>query len=367
MLAQFFHDRDFLRLQPPIITSSDCEGAGETFSVGSKSSVPASVFSDGQWTADEDSFFRKPKYLTVSSQLHLEAYMQEHPKVWTLSPTFRAERSDTPRHVSEFWMLEVELRTESLEEIMSLVEGMIKSLIRGLKKSAFMEELVIARRFWEKSGIQEVSVDRELLTSRWDALEHGSWPRITYSEAMQLLQDSVRLESSKFLYEPDWTMGLQLEHERYIAAKVGQGKPVFVTDYPLAIKPFYMLPSVASQSQDVGAPKTAACFDLLLPDVSEIVGGSLREHRLQNLNTAMRRSSSDSATGIAKAGETIDNTSPSAAPGHNLDWYVDLRRFGSVPHGGFGFGFDRLLCYLTGIRNIKDVVPWPRHYGRCDC
>ncbi|KAI4171858.1 MAG: hypothetical protein LQ343_003935 [Gyalolechia ehrenbergii] len=364
LLARFFRDRGFLRTQPPVITSSDCEGAGETFSISSKVQAPAEGLDARQIAASEDNFFRKPKYLTVSSQLHLEAYMPEHAKVWTFAPTFRAEKSDTPRHVSEFWMLEAEIRTQSLPDIMDLVEDMIISLVQGLKTSSFMEELKTARRLWDKSGTQELLADEESLQSRWDELEQGSWPRITYSEAMQLLRNSVRLRESEFVHEPDWDMGLQLEHERYIAAKVGQGKPVFVTDYPFAIKPFYMLPSSPTTSHGTTSARTAACFDLLLPELCEVVGGSLREHRLKHLIASMGGDDSNPAPGGEETEKAPDNALMS---GSNLSWYVDLRRFGSVPHGGFGFGFDRLLCYLTGIRNIKDIVPWPRYYGRCDC
>lgn len=368
LLAQFFRGRGFLRTQPPVITSSDCEGAGETFSVSSSVQTPSEESDGGQSTASEELFFRGPKYLTVSSQLHLEAYMSEHPKVWTFAPTFRAEKSDTPRHVSEFWMLEAEIRTQSLPEIMDLVEDMVISLVQGLKSSTFMEELHTARRLWNKSstqgGIHELLADGNSLQSRWDCLERGSWPRITYNEAIQLLQDSVRLRESKFVFEPDWETGLQLEHERYIAAKVGQGKPVFVTHYPLAIKPFYMLPSSATTNHDTTTAKTAACFDLLLPELCEVVGGSLREHRLKHLMASMGSDRTNPAIGIEETEKALNHPLMS---GSNLNWYVDLRRYGSIPHGGFGFGFDRLLCYLTGIRNIKDTVPWPRYYGRCDC
>ncbi|KAL8828099.1 MAG: hypothetical protein Q9170_006748 [Blastenia crenularia] len=361
LLAQFFRDQGFLRLQPPIITSSDCEGAGETFSIGSKASASEKPFSDRPLDSEQELFFQKPKYLTVSSQLHLEAYISEHPKVWTFSPTFRAEKSDTPRHVSEFWMLEAEIGTQSLPELMNLVEDMIKSLVLGLKRSLFVEELIVARRLWEKSGTDELTGNQDFLTSRWNNLAEGSWPRITYNEAIRLLQNSVGLRDSDFVYRPDWDTGLQLEHERYIAASVGQGKPVFVTDYPRIIKPFYMLPSAGTTGEDSTAPNTAACFDLLLPELCEVAGGSLREHRLQQLSDSMHP---NLASDIDEPGTTFEKSS---TIGNNLDWYVDLRRFGSIPHGGFGFGFDRFLCYLAGIRNIKDVVPWPRYYGRCDC
>ncbi|KAL9595156.1 MAG: hypothetical protein Q9219_006612 [cf. Caloplaca sp. 3 TL-2023] len=362
LLAQFFRARGFLRLQPPIITSSDCEGAGETFSVASRSLPSDRISSNERLVPKEDLFFREPKYLTVSSQLHLEAYMSEHPKVWTFTPTFRAEKSDTPRHVSEFWMLEAELRTQSLEELMDLTEDMIKSLVHGYDQSSFLKELITARRFLEKSESQELTANSETLTSRWDYIRKGSWPRITYSEAMQLLQESFRLRESEFVHEPSWDVGLQLEHEKYVVEKVGQGKPVFVTHYPSTLKPFYMLPSEVIRSQDDVATGTAACFDLLLPELCEVVGGSLREHRLQELSVSM----GDPGSGAAARGQETGIQSPKSQKSiNNLDWYVDLRRFGSVPHGGFGFGFDRLLCYLAGIRNIKDVVPWPRYYGRC--
>lgn len=370
LLAQFFRDRDFLRVQTPAITSTDCEGAGEVFSVASEPSTPgldSGQALDRQPISHEEAFFRSPKFLTVSAQLHLEAYMHEHPRVWTFAPTFRAERSDTPRHVSEFWMLEAELRTHSLEDIMVLVENMIKSLVQGLEKSPFIEELMIARRSWEKSEAQEPSGDENLISSRWEDLKHGAWPRITYTEATRLLQDEIQSGDSGFTHKAGWNTGLQLEHERYIAAKVGQGKPVFVTDYPQMIKPFYTLPSAAVLSQDYRTPSTAACFDLLLPELCEVVGGSLREHRLEQLMASMHHSDQDqppNAQGASNQSE-ISSTPPEGR--NNLDWYVDLRRFGSVPHGGFGFGFDRFLCYLTGMRNIKDVLPWPRYHGRCDC
>ncbi|KAL8760725.1 MAG: hypothetical protein Q9184_003105 [Pyrenodesmia sp. 2 TL-2023] len=226
LLAQFFRDRGFLRVQAPAITSSDCEGAGEVFSVSSTASALARTSELETSTVEDEIFFRKSKFLTVSAQLHLEAYMHEHPKVWTFAPTFRAEKSDTPRHVSEFWMLEAEMRTNELEEIMGLVEDMIISLVRGFGKSSFLEELMVARRSWESSQKEEPSIKRDLLPSRWEGLKHGSWPRLTYKDAMQMLQDSVRSGESEFVHQPDWKSGMQLEHERYIAATVGQGKPV---------------------------------------------------------------------------------------------------------------------------------------------
>ncbi|KAL8668060.1 MAG: hypothetical protein Q9202_000038 [Teloschistes flavicans] len=367
LLTQFFRDRGFLRLQPPIITSSDCEGAGEVFTVTAEAATPAPLSNGEQAAILEDGFFKKPTFLTVSSQLHLEAYMHEHAKVWTLSPTFRAEKSDTPRHASEFQMLEVEIRTQSLAEIMDLVEDMIKSLVQGLRKESFLEQLVRAKTTWEQPGTRGLETDSQSLSTRWDALEKTPWPRITYKTAMRILQDSVDSGESDFAHQPDKDASLHLEHEKYIATKVGLGQPVFVTDYPRAVKPFYMLPSAAEDGQ-IDMPETAACFDLLLPEVCEIVGGSLREHRLQHLEAAMSRRRLDLRSVHDDSGTGNDTiTRPLGVLGGNLEWYVDLRRFGSVPHGGFGFGFDRLLCYLSGTRNIKDVIPWPRNYGRCDC
>ncbi|KAL8780220.1 MAG: hypothetical protein Q9213_006565 [Squamulea squamosa] len=364
LLAQYFRDRGFLRVQAPIITSSDCEGAGEVFSLRTGAPV-AGERVDG--VSEESSFFLRPKYLTVSSQLHLEAYMQEHPKVWTFSPTFRAEKSDTPRHVSEFWMLEVELRTQSLEEIMKLVECMIMSLVQGLQRGSFMEELATVNRLRNTSHTEEPTGDDRILLDRWEKLAEGSWPRITYTQALHLLQDSASSGKTMFVHKPNWESGLQLEHERYIAATVGQGKPVFVTDYPQVIKPFYMLPSATKMTEPTAVPGTAACFDLLLPEVCEVVGGSLREHRLKELKTSMQKFEFRPEQRISSKRTAPDGFSVPIDSAGNMAWYLDLRRFGSVPHGGFGLGFDRLLCYLTGIRNIKDVLTWPRFHGRCDC
>ncbi|KAL6721311.1 asparaginyl-tRNA synthetase [Lecanora helva] len=364
-LASFFRDQHFVRVQAPIITSSDCEGAGEVFTVSSNKPSPDLSSDDETSPRTENDFFKEPKYLTVSSQLHLEAFVHEHQGVWTLSPTFRAEKSDTPRHVSEFWMLEVEMRTENLQIIMDLVEQLIQSLIGDLQGRGVVKELVSAHRGGGNLGRDESSELLELLTRRWQGLLQPSWPRITYQDAMRHLQNATQMKKASFQYKPSWSNGLQLEHERYIATTVGQGKPVFVTDYPRDMKPFYMLPSFPSYSDNDPAFGTAACFDLLLPEVCEVVGGSLREHRLESLIRNME-SRGLKIPGSRDSTTEQDGTGTPASP-HNLDWYLDLRRYGSVPHGGFGLGFDRLLSYLAGINNIKDAVPWPRYYGRCDC
>ena len=365
-ISKFFRDRQGIRLQPPIITSSDCEGAGEVFTVNSKSATQRKLPQEF-----ETSFFRSPKYLTVSSQLHLEAFVHDHPKVWTLSPTFRAEKSDTPRHVSEFWMLEAELRTESLEEIMQLVEDMIRALVEGLKDSLIPADLKMAARKAVRGHEDDHASN---IVSRWERLLRPSWQRIKYEDVIKRLQEAHRTREATFHHEPSWDGGLQLEHEKWIASEIGLGSPLFVTHYPQSIKPFYMLPS---PSKGAGDHATVECFDLLLPEVCEIVGGSLREHRHEDLSKVMaERGMSASGGRPAKNLEAFASppghpqiapeATPSSEPG-TLEWYLELRRFGSVPHGGFGLGFDRLLGYLAGVNNIKDMVPWPRYYGHCEC
>ena len=365
-LASYFRNRHFVRVQPPIVTSSDCEGAGEVFTVSSKPSSSRGQHGVEAAETDEDELFKDPKFLTVSSQLHLEAFIHEHQKVWTLSPTFRAEKSDTPRHVAEFWMLEAEIRTESLRDVMSLVEDMIRDLTNKLEEAGFIKEILYASRGAKSANTGDTQFS-DLLRKRWQGLIKMPWPRITYENAIKHLQKEIESERTKFLHEPSWTTGLQLEHEKFIATSLGHGSPVFVTDYPREIKPFYMLPSSLEDGVGTMQKQTVACFDLLLPELCEVVGGSMREHRLQQLSRSMHDHGLNvSATGVNDPTIFKSELSPSSEKG-NLDWYVDLRRYGSVPHGGFGLGLDRLLAYLSGISNIKDVVPWPRYHARCDC
>lgn len=363
-LTNYFYKQDFVRLHPPIITSSDCEGAGEVFTIDFKPPRATSSEKDAA-THNNSGFFRTPKYLTVSSQLHLEAFVHEHQKVWTLSPTFRAEKSDTPRHLSEFWMLETEIRTTRLDEVMDLAEHMIKSLVFNLQDSDLGRELLSAKRTGESGVNDSQDVGAEVIQRRWHALISQPWPRMTFQEALQRLKDAAESKRVEFQYPPSQSTGLQLEHEKFLAAEMG---PVFVTDYPKEVKPFYMLPSV--QDSTIGYPEhsTAACFDLLLPEVCEVVGGSLREHHLQPLIEAMRQQNmyKGDRSSVA-ASENNDDNSAFVDGSGSLEWYVDLRRYGSVPHGGFGLGFDRLLGYLAGVYNIRDTVAWPRYYQRCDC
>ncbi|KAF3763093.1 asparaginyl-tRNA synthetase [Cryphonectria parasitica EP155] len=345
-LTQFFASRYFVQTHPPVITSSDCEGGGEVFSI-----APANKTED----ETDESFFRAPKYLTVSSQLHLEALAQSVGDVWTLGPTFRAERSDTSRHLSEFYMLEAEMSfVDDLGGVMDLLEDMLRHTATELYQSRVARELRAPGR--DKSADDSAS-DRaspDEVDKRWQGLMQPSWPRLTYTEALDILKTNQHL----FRHAPVWGDGLQSEHEKYIARVVGNGKPVFVTHYPRDIKAFYMRPT-QEHERDATSQETVDCFDLLVPEFCEIAGGSMREHRLPQLLDAMKRH----GIVIPSSDGSIQPTSP-AGP---LDWYADLRRWGCPPHGGFGLGFDRLLGYLSGVQTIRDTVTFPRWYGRCDC
>lgn len=363
-LNRFFAERAFVQTHPPLITSSDCEGAGEVFSVvsGNQGPVP-----EAQGSEKED-FFRSPKYLTVSTQLHLEALAQAVGNVWTLSPTFRAEASDTPRHLSEFYMLEAEVSfVDRLDGVMDLVEDMLRHVAAENRGSRAYGELVTAASKSAKPNKEEDTpfVDVE---QRWSGLlSDAPWPRITYAEALRILGDAP---VNTFEYPPAWETGLMTEHERYLARIVGgrKGTPVFVTHYPRAIKAFYMLPTSPSEEP----ADTVDCFDLLVPEFCEIAGGSMREHRLDQLVATMQARGMPvcnlvEAGNASDAGDADASPSASGVAGNGLDWYVDLRRWGCPPHGGFGLGFDRFLCYLTGVPTIRDMVAFPRWYGRCDC
>ncbi|KAK4143057.1 uncharacterized protein C8A04DRAFT_12670 [Dichotomopilus funicola] len=347
-LTQFFAGRSFTQTHPPILTSADCEGAGEVFTVTPASDTLDSANAQGSGLHQEP-FFRSKKYLTVSTQLHLEALAQSVGNVWTLSPVFRAEKSDTSRHLSEFYMLEAEMSfVEDLGPVMDLLEDMLRSLSTNMIESATVQDLLFRSRH---SGSHLAPA--EDVRHRWDGLMLKDWPRITYTDAVALLQK----KSDLFEHKPTWGAGLQSEHERYLAEHLGNGeKPVFVTHYPRDIKAFYML---ETQSPLSGIPgPTVDCFDLLVPEFCEIAGGSMREHRLDPLLNVMKQK------GILKP--SSDGPDAESSSG-GLDWYVDLRRWGCPPHGGFGIGFDRLLSYLSGVQTIRDIVSFPRWYGRCDC
>ncbi|KAI9884903.1 MAG: hypothetical protein M1823_003310 [Watsoniomyces obsoletus] len=410
--VKFFDSRDFIQTHPPVITSSDSEGAGQVFTVSAETSHnPAKheaeeVEQNGQDQSVQPAhFFKTPKYLTVSSQLHLEALAASVGRVWALAPAFRAERSDTSRHLSEFYMLEAEMSfTESLEEVMTLLEDWLKRIVNRLVASRECKELVRNVRSMEDRQEAQVmeeydrsnageenrpAITNQQLQLRWRNMLLDDWPRITYTEAIQGLQDAVNQEKVVFEHIPTWGSGLQAEHERYIAQEVGKGRPVFVTDFPRAIKPFYMAPSSSSLSTDENeSPSsipttpgpTVACFDLLVPEMGEIAGGSLREHREEELIQSMREH------GLLKPTESSPLSKLRALAGQDqsmlnqeqtmssfdgtpnpLQWYIDLRKWGSVPHGGFGVGFDRLLAYLAGVPNVREMVTFPRHFQQCRC
>ncbi|CAG8172394.1 unnamed protein product [Penicillium salamii] len=363
-LGNVFHSHQngaFTQVQPPLITSSDCEGAGETFTLAPRGAATPSN--------ENEYFFRAPKYLTVSSQLHLEAYAAELGNVWTLTPVFRAEKSDTPRHLSEFYMLEAEVNFMSdLESLTGLVEHTLRDLTRRLYNTTVGQEILSAKRSGEPG--QEASAEVGSLRERWtDLMDGPEWHRITYTQAVEQLQRAVDGGVS-FEHSPTWEGGLQLEHEKYIVEVLYQGRPVFVTDYPKSVKPFYMAPSQVTDSSDTSR-ETVACFDLLLPEVSEVAGGSLREHRLPDLIQNMREH------GLIKSRQLSDDKPapeeplyPHLSPDEDLShlqWYADLRRWGSAPHGGFGLGFDRFLGYLSGVSSVRDIVSFPRYFGRADC
>ncbi len=309
---------------------------------------------------DPGQFFKTQKYLTVSSQLHLEALAQSLGKVWAISPTFRAEKSDTPRHLSEFYMLEVESTfTEDLSSVMKTAEQMLQSIATRLLGSQVGQELLSAQESKVHNPASN-GLSRHTMESRWLRLQAGNWPQISYTDAVSVLQGAVTSKQAYFEFEPHLGGGLQAEHEKYLAERVGENGPVFVTDYPRDIKAFYMAPSAEKAKLN-----TVACFDLIVPDLCEIAGGSLREHRLAALLGSMETHGllqDDFDTHPGRG----DTERVSRVP-ESLKWYVDLRRYGSVPHGGFGLGFDRLLCYLAGVASVRDMVTFPRYAGRCDC
>lgn len=357
-----------MQTHPPLITSSDCEGAGEVFTIDSSAVIQAKSGASGILNSENESFFRSTKYLTVSSQLHLEALAQSVGNVWTLSPTFRAEKSETPRHLSEFYMLEAETAfVDNLIPVMDLVERLLRAITRTLADSQTGKELLTVRSNQIDSS-ERHETTRDELEARWNGLLSGPWPRITYAEAISTLQNAVSERGNVFEYPPTFGVSLQAEHEKYLAKHLGQGSPVFVTDYPRDIKAFYMAPSKPPPGTQDPQP-TVACFDLLVPEICEIVGGSIREHRLPQLLESMERHGllkDEGSDNVAHSITTPDGVQDTRVPS-NLQWYLDLRRFSSVPHGGFGLGFDRLLCYLSGVSNIREIVAFPRWYGRCDC
>src|SRR6266404_5233959 len=316
---QFFQDRGFIYVHTPIITGSDCEGAGELFRVTTVDVKNPPTKNEGQIDFARD-FFARQTYLTVSGQLEAEAFALALSRVYTFGPTFRAENSNTSRHASEFWMIEPEMAFCDLNGNMDLAEEFVKYLIVDAKKHC-PEEMELFAKF----------VDKELL-ARLDFVVDRPFQRITYADAVELLKKS----GEKFEFPIDCGLNLQSEHERWLTEKHFQC-PVTVFNYPKEIKPFYM------RLNDDG--KTVTAVDLLVPGIGEIVGGSQREERLEVLEQNMRRHKMD----------------PS-----DYKWYLDLRRYGSVPHSGFGLGFERMLMSITGVPNIRDVIPFARTPGSAE-
>ena len=318
-LHAFFAERGFVYVHTPIITTSDCEGAGEMFQVTTLPLDKLPMTPGGQPDYGQD-FFGKQASLTVSGQLNVETYCMAFRNVYTFGPTFRAEKSYTPRHAAEFWMVEPEIAFADLFDDMALAEDMLKYVIGRILAEA-PEEMAFLNSFVEKG-----------LIDRLKAIVNSDFARCTYTEAIDILTSS----GQKFDYPVEWGMDLQTEHERYLSEK-HFGRPVFVYNYPKEIKAFYMR---LNDDQ-----KTVAAVDLLVPGVGELIGGSQREERLDVLSSRIQE------LGMRE---------------EDYSFYLDTRRYGATPHAGFGLGFERLVMYLTGMQNIRDVLPFPRTTGSAE-
>ncbi|MCL2747650.1 MAG: asparagine--tRNA ligase [Oscillospiraceae bacterium] len=315
-IHSFFHERGFVQVHTPIITGSDAEGAGDMFRVTVLDPAAPPLAYDGQVDFSRD-FFGGRTGLTVSGQLEAEAFALAFAKTYTFGPTFRAENSNTPRHAAEFWMIEPEIAFADLHDDMDLAEDMLKSAIGGVLAACPSEMAFFAQH-----------IDKTLV-ERLEKVQSATFSRMTYTQAIGELQK----HKGRFVYPVDWGSDLQTEHERFLTGQV-VGGPVFITDYPKDIKAFYM------RQNDDG--RTVAAMDLLVPGVGELIGGSQREERVDVLVARML------ALGM---------------PVEDYSWYLDLRRYGGVRHAGFGLGFERLIMYLTGMENIRDVVAFPRTAG----
>jgi asparaginyl-tRNA synthetase len=313
---EFFQSRGFVWVHTPIITSSDCEGAGELFTVTSLDLEKLPRLGDRSIDFSQD-FFGRRAFLTVSGQLEAEFLAMSLGNVYTFGPTFRAENSNTTRHLSEFWMIEPEMAFADLMDDMKLAEDFFRSLCREILEKG-EKELVFLENQYKRISLEELQ-----------RLSETSFAHMSYSEAIKELKNS----KETFEFPVEWGSDLQSEHEHYLTDKVIKG-PVIVTDYPKEIKAFYMRLNPDG--------RTVAAMDVLVPKIGEIIGGSQREERLEVIEERMRQ------LGI---------------PLENLQWYLDLRRFGSAPHAGFGLGFERLVQYITGMVNIRDVIPCPRAPG----
>ena len=318
-IHKFFQERNFVYAHTPLITASDCEGAGEMFRVTTLDPVNPPMTEEGQVDFKED-FFGKMASLTVSGQLSAETFAMAFRDVYTFGPTFRAEKSNTPRHAAEFWMIEPEIAFADLEDDMRLAEDMVKFVINYVLENA-KEEMAFFNQFIDKGIID-----------RLQGVAQANFGRVTYTDAIEILEKADK----KFEYPVFWGCDLQTEHERYLTEEHFK-KPVFVINYPKEIKAFYM-----RMNDD---QKTVAAMDLLVPGIGELVGGSQREERYDVL---------------------VDRMKELGLNEEDYWWYLDLRRFGGTRHAGFGLGFERLIMYLTGMTNIRDVIPFPRTTGQAE-
>ena len=318
-IHQYFQERDFVYVHTPLITGSDCEGAGEMFQVTTMDLNNIPKTEDGAVDFTKD-FFAKPTNLTVSGQLNGETYAMAFRNIYTFGPTFRAENSNTTRHAAEFWMIEPEMAFADLDDNMEVAEGMLKYVIRYVLEHA-PEEMAFFNNFIDKG-----------LLDRLNNVINSEFGRVTYTEAVKILEE----HNDQFDYKVSWGCDLQTEHERFLTEQIFK-KPVFVTDYPKEIKAFYM-----KMNPD---GKTVAAVDCLVPGIGEIIGGSQREDDLEKLSARMKE------LGLKE---------------EDYSFYLDLRKYGSARHAGFGLGFERCVMYLTGMGNIRDVIPFPRTVGNCD-
>ena len=318
-IHKFYQERGFVYVNTPLITASDCEGAGEMFQVTTLDMERLAKSAPGEVDYTKD-FFGKPSFLTVSGQLNGETYMEAFRNIYTFGPTFRAENSNTTRHAAEFWMIEPEMAFADLDDLLEVEESMFKYIINYVLENA-PEEMKFFDSFVEKG-----------LIDRLTAIVESDFGRITYTEAVEILKE----HNDKFENKVEWGDDLQTEHERFLTEQIFK-KPLFVTDYPKDIKAFYM-----KQNED---GKTVAAADCLVPGVGEIMGGSQREEDYDKLLKRMNELGLD----------------PEA-----YGFYLDLRKYGSVRHSGFGLGFERAVMYITGMQNIRDVIPFPRTAGSCE-
>ncbi len=318
-IHKFFQERGFVYVNTPLITGSDAEGAGEMFNVNSFDLTNIPKTEDGQVDFSKD-FFGKPAHLTVSGQLNGETFAEAFRNIYTFGPTFRAENSNTVKHAAEFWMVEPEICFADLKDDMDLAEDMIKYIFQYVLDNC-PEEMEFFNNFIDKGLLERLN---HVITS--------DFVRIPYTNAVKELEK----HNDKFEYKVSWGVDLQTEHERYLCEEIFK-KPVFVTDYPMDIKAFYM-----KQNPD---GKTVAASDLLVPGIGEIIGGSQREEDYDKLINRMKELN---------------------MPLENYEWYLDLRKYGSCVHSGFGLGFERAIMYLTGMQNIRDVIPFPRTPKNCE-